>query len=175
VEANGRTFGLKVHEFRKFIELPGLIPADCELAFSIDPADERDRLALVQNGWELEDPRLVAGSPEDFRQYVQRSGAEFSVAQGIYVDTVSGWFSDRSVRYLASGKPVLIQETGLGKWLPVGKGIVTFRTMGDAIEGAASIVDRYAEHCAAARTIAEKHFDSDVVLGRFLNEVGIRH
>ncbi len=64
----------------------------------------------------------VAGDPAEFRRYVQGSAAEFSVAQGIYVDTNSGWFSDRTVRYLASGKPVLVQDTGFGRHLPSGKG-----------------------------------------------------
>jgi hypothetical protein len=173
VETDGRMFGLKVHEFRRFIELPARISATCELALSIAPTDERDRLALQQNGWRLVDPRAAAGDPAAFRDYVQQSGAEFSVAQGIYVDTASGWFSDRSTRYLAAGKPVLIQDTGLRDILPVDKGIVAFRNMEEAIDGANSILNNYAEHCTAARAIAEAYFDSDVVLRRFVNDVGI--
>jgi hypothetical protein len=174
VEADGRRFGLKVHEFRRFIEFPPRISAKCELVLSIDPSDERDRLALQQHGWRLVDPHIVVADTEAFRTYVQQSGAEFSVAQGIYVETVSGWFSDRSTRYLAAGKPVLIQDTGLSDILPVDKGIVVFRTMEEAIDGANSILNNYAEHCTAARAIAEEHFDSDIVLQRFANDVGIR-
>jgi hypothetical protein len=174
VEANGRKFGLKVHEFRKFIGFPTQVSVPCELALSIDRADECDRLALEQHGWQLVDPHSVAGTPAMFRDYVQQSGAEFSVAQGIYVDTSSGWFSDRTIRYLASGKPVLIQDTGFGNILPVGKGLVSFRAMEEAIDGARSILNDYPEHCTTARAIAEEHFDSDIVLRRFMNEVGVR-
>src|SRR5947208_1606007 len=101
------------------------------------------------------------------------SAAEFSVAQGIYVETSSGWFSDRSVRYLASGKPVLVQDTGMGRHLPTGKGLLTFRTFEDAVRGAASIAADYEGNCHAAREIAAQYFDSTVVLGRMLAEVGL--
>ena len=116
----------------------------------------------------------MAGDPDAFRAYVQGSGAEFSVAQGIYVETHSGWFSDRTTSYLASGRPVLVQDTGFGRTLPVGEGLLAFRTLDEAIAGAADIGRRYGEHCAAARRIAEKHFDSDRVLTRFCEQAGIR-
>ena len=106
VAYDGKTFGLKLHEFRKFIALPEHVPQTCELALSIDPADHRDRHLLERHGWQIVDPRVAAGGPEAFRRYVQASGGEFSVAQGVYVETHSGWFSDRTTRYLASGKPV---------------------------------------------------------------------
>ena len=173
VQAGDRTFGQKAHEFRRFIEFPKHVSAPCELALEIGPGDDRDRAALARYDWRLVNPQTVAGDPEAFRNYVQQSGAEFSVAQGIYVDTCSGWFSDRSVRYLASGKPVLIQDTGLGGMLPVGRGLVVFRTMEDAVAGAETILDNYAEHCRAARKVAEEQFDSDIVLSRFAAETGI--
>ena len=81
----------------------------------------------------------MAGDPDAFRAYVQGSGAEFSVAQGIYVETSSGWFSDRTTRYLASGRPVLVQDTGFSRTLPVGEGLVAFRTLDEAVAGAAEI------------------------------------
>jgi len=173
VQAEGRTFGLKAHEFRKFIELPSRVSATCELALNIDRADKRDHIALNKNGWRFVDPQTVAGDPAAFREYVQQSGAEFSVAQGIYVETSSGWFSDRSIRYLASGKPVLVQDTGLSEILPVGKGLIVFRTMHEAVSGAETILDDYPVHCRAARAVAEEQFDSDVVLSRFAAETGI--
>jgi hypothetical protein len=104
---------------------------------------------------------------------VQRSGAEFSVAKEMYVRTNSGWFSDRSACYLASGKPVLVQDTGFSRNLPVGEGLIAFSSLEEAAIGAASIARRYEEHARAARRIAEEHFDSDVVLGRMLAELGI--
>jgi hypothetical protein len=173
VQVNGRTYGLKVHEFRKFIELPRHVSPSFEIALDIDRADEKDRLALEQCGWQLVNPRERAGDPAAFRRYVQESAAEFSVAQGIYVDTNSGWFSDRSVRYLASGKPVLVQDTGVGRHVPTGKGLVTFRTFEDAVRGVASISADYPGQCRVAREIAAQYFDSTVVLSRMLSEVGI--
>ena len=101
---------------------------------------------------------------------MQGSGAEFSVAQGIYVDTGSGWFSDRTVRYLASGKPALVQDTGFGRNHPVGEGLLAFRTLDEAVAGARRIAADYERHAAAARRLAEEHFDSDMVLPRFLEE-----
>ena len=88
-------------------------------------------------------PAVVASGPVAFRQYVQASGAEFSVAQGIYVETQSGWFSDRTVRYLASGKPALVQDTGFSRNYPVGEGLVAFRTMDEAVAGAERIARDY--------------------------------
>jgi len=169
---DGRTLGLKVHEFRKVIELPLSVPASFELALNIHPADGRDRSALLDNGWRLVDPIACCSDPSAFREYVRSSSAEFTVAQGVYVDTNSGWFSDRSVRYLAAGLPVLVQETGFSRHLPSGRGIVSFTTPDEAVAGARSIVEHYADHRRAARSIAEEHFDSDRVLTRFLELAG---
>jgi hypothetical protein len=107
------------------------------------------------------------------RAYVQGSGAEFSAAQGMYVDTACGWFSDRSVRYLASGKPVLVQDTGFSQILPDGEGLLAFRILEEAVAGAEEIAGRYSEHCAAARKIAEEYFEAERVLARFCEQAGI--
>ncbi len=173
IEHAGRTYGLKLHEFRKFIDLPRRSRQAFEIALDIHPADTRDREALIAAGWRLVDPRQVAGDPDSFRAYVQESGAEFSVAQGIYVDTRCGWFSDRTTRYLASGRPALVQETGFSRLLPAGDGLVAFATLDEAVAGAADIAARYEEHCAAARRLAEEHFDARIVLARFCEQAGI--
>jgi hypothetical protein len=171
VEHDGRTFGLKVHEFRKMIELPRRVAgAEFEIALEIHPDDVKDRDALLANGWRLKNPRAEVPGPLEFRRYVQRSGAEFSVAQGVYVDTSCGWFSDRTVRYLASGKPALVQDTGFSRNYPVGTGLVPFRTLEEAVAGAERITADYEAHAAAARALAEDRFDSDRVLARFLEE-----
>ena len=173
VKHGGRTYGLKVHEFRRLIDLPVRSDQRFEIALDIDPADDRDLDALRGHGWRIVDPRTVAGDPDAFRAYVQGSGAEFSVAQGVYVDTRCGWFSDRTTRYLASGRPALVQDTGFSETLPVGEGLVAFRTLEAAAIGAADIASRYTEHCEAARGIAEEHFDARRVLARFCEEAGI--
>jgi hypothetical protein len=167
----GTTYGLKAHEFRKFVELPRRVDQRFEIALDIDPADERDRVALRDHGWHVVDPGLVASGPVGFREYVQTSGAEFSVAQGIYVETQSGWFSDRTVRYLASGRPALVQDTGFSRNYPLGEGLVAFRTLDEAVTGALQIARDYENHCRAARAIAESYFDSDRVLGQLVDEV----
>ena len=173
VKFAGTTYGVKAHEFRKFVDVPHSTPAPFELALDIHPADARDRDALSRNGWRLRKPGQVAGDPIAFRTYVQQSGAEFSVAKGMYVQTNSAWFSDRTIRYLASGRPALVQDTGFGATFGDGIGLVPFRTRQDIVDGAARILSDYAAHSAAARQVAERCFDSDAVLTRFLDELGI--
>jgi hypothetical protein len=170
VEHDGARYGLKVHEFRKVMELPERSPAVFELALDIHPGDAADREALETHGWRLVDPRPVSADPDRFRDYVSGSGAEFSVAQGIYVEAATGWFSDRTVRYLAAGKPVLVQDTGFSGNYPTGEGLVPFATLDEAVEGARKIGSDYERHRLAARDLAERYFDSDKVLARFLEE-----
>jgi hypothetical protein len=153
------------------VELPRLVDeASFEIALDIHAGDNKDREALLANGWRLTDPRAEAPGPLEFRRYVERSGAEFSVAQGIYVETASGWFSDRTVRYLAAGRPALVQDTGFSRNYPTGEGLVGFTTLDDAVAGAKLIAADREAHGAAARALAEERFDSDKVLSRFLDE-----
>jgi hypothetical protein len=170
VEHAGKRYGLKLDEFRKLIRLPGRVPQRLELALDIHPDEEPDLKDLRRHGWQLVDPRAAAGTPDAYRSYIQQSGGEFSVAQGIYVQTACGWFSDRTACYLASGKPTLVQDTGFTATLPAGEGLVSFRTLDEAVAGAESISADYDRHCRAARALAEEKFDSDIVLGRFLQD-----
>jgi hypothetical protein len=173
IESNGKRYGLKVHEFRKFMTLPAHTAGCFEIALDIHPADHADLADLQDNGWQLSDPRRVAADPDRFRAYVQASAAEFSVAQGIYVESECGWFSDRTVRYLASGRPALVQDTGFSRTLPVGEGLLAFRTLDEAAAGATDVVEHYERHARAARNVAEEFFDSDRVLGRMLEDIGV--
>ena len=170
VEFRGTTYGLKVHEFRKFIELSSRTPGPFELALNIHAADAKDREALERHGWRIVPP-AVASRPEDFQSYVQQAGAEFSVAQGIYVQTRCGWFSDRTAAFLATGKPALVQDTGFTRHLPTSEGLLAFQSLDEAIAGAAEITAHYERHCAAAREIAEAHFDSAKILRTLLDEI----
>ena len=169
----GVQFGLRAHEFRKFVALPMQADYTFEVAVDIDPADRTDRERLVSHKWRLVHPQAVAGDPCRFRRYIQQSGAECSIAQGIYVETQSGWFSDRTVRYLASGKPALVQDTGFGRTYPTGCGLVPFRTLDEAARGAEHIMGDYETHSRAARALACEFFDSDKVLGTLLREMGV--
>lgn len=173
VEHAGVTYGLKAHQFRQVMALPRQVAATFEVALDIHPAEHRDLAALRQNGWRVIDPGEVASDPARFRDYVQRSAAEFSVSQGIYVETNSGWFSDRTVRYLASGKPALVQDTGFSRHYPVGEGLLPFRSLAEACAGAERVLRDYERHSRAARALAETYFDSDLVLSELIDQVGV--
>lgn len=173
IEIGGRVLGLKHHEFRRMLELPERVDgAEFELALDIHTADAEDREALEGHGWSIVSPRDVAASPGAFRDYVRGSGAELSVAQPAYVETRSGWFSDRSAAYLASGRPALVQDTGVGARLTSGEGLLTFSSPSQAADHARRIAADPEPHARAARAIAEAHLDSDLVLGRLLAMLG---
>ena len=95
------------------------------------------------------------------------------VAKNLYVETAGGWFSDRSICYLATGRPVLAQDTGIGHLYPVGEGLLTFKAVDDAVAGVEEITRNYKRHARAARGIAEKYFDSDKVLSELLAKLGV--
>jgi hypothetical protein len=173
LEYRGKTYGLRVHEFRKFAPLPRRSGQPCQLALDIHPTDGKDLALLKSEGWSLVDPKVVAGDPWAYQAYIQGSKAEFQVAKNMYVEANSGWFSDRSICYLASGKPVLAQDTGLGGRYPTGAGLLTFRTLDEALEGVEELCRDYARHARAARAIAEDCFDSDKVLSRLLGKLGV--
>jgi len=173
IEHQGRTYGLRAHEFRKFLALPRMTGRAFELALDIDAADHADIERLRDGGWSLVEPRAVAGDPASYRRYIQGSLAEFSVPKNLYVETRAAWFSDRSACYLASGKPVLLRDTGLAAYLPTGKGLVTFDTIDGAASAVREICENYAAHSEAARALAEEHLASDLVLGRLLGAVGV--
>jgi hypothetical protein len=173
VEYGGITYGLRVHELRKFAALPGLVTWPFELALDIHPAETRDLELLRGGGWSIVDPVAVAGDPWKYQAFIQASAAEFMVAKHMYVATHGGWVSDRSICYLASGKPVLAQDTGCAWLKSCGKGIITFRTLDEARAGVEDIIGDYSVHARAARRLAEEHFDSDVVLTRLLANLGV--
>ncbi|MBA2294141.1 MAG: hypothetical protein H0W16_03310 [Actinobacteria bacterium] len=173
IDVNGHRYGVKAHEFRRFVDLPALTARPFELALDIDAAETSDLTLLRDHGWQLVPPHEVAGDPQAFQSYVQGSYAEFCVAQGVYVHTGSGWFSDRTVRYLASGKPALVQDTGFGRSIPTGAGLIAFATLEEAASGAASIVAEYEAHAQGARGLAERYFSAETVLARLLDEAGI--
>lgn len=166
VEFEGETYGLRVHEFRRFTRVPRASGLPFEVALEIDPADAPDARRLREGGWRLADPRVVAGNPWAYRQYVRESRGEFSVAKGIYVRSRSGWVSDRTVCYLASGRPAVVQETGLDGVLPTGEGLVTFETPEEAVTRVRDVDARWDRHARAARELAAEYFDSDRVLER---------
>jgi hypothetical protein len=173
IEYLGKTYGLRVHEFRQFAELPSLRGSQFDIALDIDSAEANDIALLHRTGWHLIDPRAVASDPSSYRRFIQDSKAEFMIAKNMYVETRGGWFSDRSICYLASGKPVLAQETGFTQNYPTGKGLIAFSSLDEAKAGVDEICGNYAQHSKAAREIAEEYFDSDKVLTRLLKRLGV--
>jgi hypothetical protein len=171
VEYDGVRYGQKVHELRKFSRLPQLAGRPLEIALAIDPVEEAAARQLRCDGWNVTDPGPLTSDPASFRRYVQGSDAELSVAQGIYVQTACGWFSDRTTRYLASGRPAIVQDTGLAGELPVGAGLLTFSSPSEAVAALRAVERDYDEHAQAALALAQEHFASSRVIGRMLEEV----
>lgn len=158
----------KREEFIRFIEVPRRARRPIELALSIGQHDHEDLGLLLRNDWFVRDPYLYAGDLESYREFIRFSRAEFSVAKGGYIKSRSGWLSDRTASYLASGKPAVVQSTELEWRLPTGKGLLTFRTVEEAVAALEAVEQDYVSHARAAREIAERHCDSDRVLGSLL-------
>jgi hypothetical protein len=167
----GTDSGEKSDSWFKFIEIPKRTAQELEIALRIEPHHAVDGELFRQNGWRLTDPRGLH-TLTDYRRYISHSRAEFSVAHHRVVEFSVGWFSDRSALYLASGRPVLVQSTGIESYLPTGKGLLTFSTMDEALAGIEDINRDYLGHCRAARDIAETYFDADRVLTNILARVG---
>jgi len=171
IEHEGVEYGQRAHALRPLFELPSRTGARFELALGIHPDEVDDLRALRENDWKLLDPYEVAGDPGDYAAFVRGSKAELCVAKSGYVNSRSGWFSDRSACYLASGRPVVAQDTGFVDSLPVGQGLLKF----DGLEEAAAMVEEVeadlGRHGRAARQLAAEHLDSRKVLQRLLERL----
>ena len=171
VDFAGHRYGLRVHEFRRFLDLPSRTGVALEVALSIDSGDAADRDAVAGAGWVLADPRAVAADLSAYRAYIERSAAELSIAKQMYVDTCGGWFSDRSACYLAAGRPVVAQDTGFGDALPVGEGLLRFATADEATDAVDEVRAGWHAHARAARALAEEHLDAPRVVERLLSNL----
>jgi hypothetical protein len=171
LELDGQTYGPKVEEFAKFMDLPHVASEPLELTLAIED-DDPDRELLLDHGWRLEPPSLV-DTPNRFRAYVEGSLAEFSCAKGGYVGTRSGWFSDRSTCYLAAGRPVVLQSTGFEDVLPVGEGVFAVSDVEQAAAAMAEVRGDYERHARAARELAREFFDAERLMARMLSESGV--
>jgi len=164
---SGFQYGQKDRELARFLKLPAMTSAKLEIALAT--TDTSAVLNFRNAGWVVRDAGEVSATMESYRSYIAASKGEFSVAKHAYVASFSGWFSDRSVCYMASGRPVILQDTGFSEWLPIGKGVVAFSSPDEAVACLASVEENYRGHCEAALDIAKTHFRHDVVLPRLLD------
>jgi hypothetical protein len=173
VTHEGIFYGQKAHALRQFMAIPAKIRQRMLLAFAPNPEDTKDLSRLAAEGWNFVDPQVVAGTPDQYRDFIQRSLAEFAIAKSGYATARCGWFGDRSVCYLASGRPVIAQETGFSSSLPTNEGLLAFETEDDALAAMDLVVSDYSRHSRAARHIAEEYFDANIVLPALLDRVGM--
>ncbi len=159
-------YGQKKEEFLRILHLPEYTSQKLDLALA--GVSDEETAQLEKAGWLIRSAEEVGVKLESYKNYILNSRGEFSVAKNAYVKTNSGWFSDRSVCYLAAGLPVIVQETGFSNFLPTGRGILSFSTLAEAAQAIGSVNSDYSEHRNAAREIAENVFGYRVVLTKIL-------
>jgi len=168
----GNTYCWSKHrEYLKFIDLPKRMPQPLELATGLIQLSPEDSNLLKSNGWHLTDSHPL--NVCSYREYLQASRGEFTVAKDANVRLRTGWFSDRSACYLAAGRPVITQDTGFRTVLPTGEGLFAFNTLDEILTAFEAIECDYNRHSRAARDIAEEYFKAETVLARLLNDLGL--
>jgi hypothetical protein len=156
--------------FLEFADLPRLTRQPLELALFLRwERDLDEKEDLERRGWSIRHSREVAATPEAYQAYIQQSRGEFSCAKRSCIKFQNGWVSDRTLCYLASGKPVVVQDTGPSEFLPNGEGMFRFRTAQQAAAAFEAINADYARHGRAARELAEAYFDAKQVVGKILS------
>jgi hypothetical protein len=161
----------KSREFLRFISAPKQAGETFEMATNID--DTKTRRKFEQNNWRLTSPLQMSVDYWLYRDYIQRSKGEFTVAKDQYVRLNTGWFSDRSACYLAAGRPVITQETGFTKNYGGKEGLLSFRTVDEVADAVKRINADYAKHSRAARDVAREVFEAETVLESVLDRAGI--
>jgi len=169
-EYNGKAYGMKSQSFVDYLNLPQHVPDEGQLEIALG-GTSAPRGLLSGQGWHLRNPLSVTQTPWTYQRYIQESGAEFAVAKHGYVSSVSGWFSERSACYLASGRPVVLQDTGFSQVLPTGEGLLAFSSPEQAASAIRAVNRDFHRHSRAAREIAEEYFDSNKVLNTLIDDV----
>jgi hypothetical protein len=164
-EYGGVRYGVKSDSFGGYLNLPEKAGSVFELAVG---SPTTPRALLRGKGWALRNPLQVTRDPWTYQRYIRDSRAEFSVAKQAYVLSRSGWFSERSACYLASGRPVIVEETGMSDWLPTGEGVLTFSSTEQVLRGIDALNADYERHSSSARLVAEDYFAADRVLAALL-------
>jgi len=161
--------------YLRFASLPQSLEQELELAVYMTDEDADERSLMESGGWKIRLSREAAGTPERYQSYIQASRGEFSVVKPSCIFFQNAWMSDRSLCYLSSGKPVVVQNTGPSTYLPDGEGLLRFSEAAQAVAAIETINRSYLHHCQAARQIAEEYFDSRKVLSELLNRaIGVK-
>jgi hypothetical protein len=168
MQYGGTFYGMKSASFTPFLDLPTQTESRLELCLGSPGAPAR---LLRQKGWLLSDPIEITRDPWSYQRYIQSSMGEFTIAKHGYVVSHSGWFSERSAAYLASGRPVVTQDTGFSEWLETGSGILALSSLEQAVDCLADVSSHYRHHSRAARYAAENYFDSSIVLQKLLDDL----
>jgi hypothetical protein len=172
VEWHGVWYGQKAEEFLRLLALPRQVTVPLEICLAIHP-DEPDRPRLEANGWRLVSPREHAATIDAYRAYVCGSRGEFTAVKHGYAAGRTGWLSDRSACYLAAGRPVVVQDTGIKRHLPTGEGLLTFTDLAGAADALERVERDYARHAAAAAAFARTYLSAERVLPRLLELAGL--
>jgi hypothetical protein len=170
--AGSRYLWSKHMNFLRFLDLPRRRPETC-FALAMDPPDAKVREDVTRAGWSLVDPGPISAGMSPYRDFIAGSRGEFTVAKDIYVRPNSGWFSDRSVCYLAAGRPVVTMRTGFSKFYPVGQGLFEYSSAEEALAAIDAVAADYPVHSRAARALACEHFAADRVLGALTAAAGL--
>jgi hypothetical protein len=157
--------------FEPFLSLPSRTRERLELAVFFGPWDHDERPDLVRHGWSVKQPSEVTSSAQAYQRYIQESRGEFSCAKPSCVRMQNRWVSVRSLCYLASGKPAVVQYTGPSHCLPDAKGMIRFKTLEEAARMLDALGKDYDAHCRDARALVEEHFDGRKVMSRVLERV----
>lgn len=166
---NGHSYGQKDVEFSKFIDLPARAGVPVEVA----AAGNVPRRELQDKGWRLCDAHEVTATFDAYQNYITASLGEFSVCKNVFIATCSGWFSDRSAAYLASGRPVVLQDTGFSEHIPCGQGLFAVTDVDEAAAAIDEIRGNYSQHSLWARELSEEYLDAKILMGRILDEIGM--
>ena len=174
LELAGRVLSVSKRDaYVRYVDLPKRARRPFQLAANIHPQDATgDRELLLKRGWELVNPHRVTRTPSSYQNYIKQSRAEFSCPKPIHKELKTGWFSDRSACYLASGRPVLAEDTGFSQYLPTGRGLVCFNNLEEAVAGVAEIDRDYPQHMRAARELAQEYLNSEKRLPAMLAACG---
>lgn len=170
IEYQGEWYDNKSAEFVKLLTLPSLTKEPLEIATDLTP-DLQEHKDFTQAGWTLSLARPLNTPWQKYREYLATSRGEFCVAKNGYVRSRCGWFSDRSVCYLALGRPVILQETGWSEFLPEGEGLLAFADLQSAARALNTVGSDYERHSRAARRIAEEHCAAPIVVNRLLERL----